>query len=99
MKIADLKLGMSGVSLTAKVVEKSEPRDVMTRYGLRRVADAVLEDETGQIGLSLWGEQIGMVEIGDSISISGAFVSKFKGKLVLNIPRSGRIEKVGLEGF
>lgn len=37
-----------------KIVEISERREVQTRYGKRTVADTVLEDETGEIGLSLW---------------------------------------------
>jgi replication factor A1 len=94
MKIADVKAGMSGISVVAKLVDKSEPREVMTRYGRRRVADAVLEDETGQIGLSLWGPQIGKVRVGDKVSIEGAFVRTFRDRLILNIPTSGKLEVV-----
>jgi replication factor A1 len=94
MKIVDIRLGMSGISLTAKLVDKSTPRQVMTRYGRRRVADATLEDETGRIGLSLWGDQIEAVKVGDVVSIEGAFVTRFRDRLVLNVPRSGKLEKV-----
>jgi len=92
MKISDIKVGMSNVNLQAKVVEISETRDVQTRYGPKTVADATLEDETGKIALSLWEKQIDAVSVGDKINIKGAYVTRFRDKLQLNIPRSGRIE-------
>ncbi|MEM7825480.1 MAG: OB-fold nucleic acid binding domain-containing protein [Candidatus Aenigmatarchaeota archaeon] len=91
MKISELKSGMNNVSLKAKVVDISDKREVMTRYGRRSVADATIEDETGQITLTLWGDQIKAVSIGDNVSITGAFVTEFRDKLQVSIPRSGRI--------
>lgn len=91
MKINELKSGMSNVSLKAKVIDISDKREVMTRYGKRSVADATIEDETGQITLTLWGEQIKAVSIGDTINITGAFVTEFRDKLQVSVPRSGRI--------
>lgn len=94
MKIGEIKRGMSNVSLEAKVIDISETRDVMTRFGRRSVADALIEDETGQISVSLWQDQIDRVSVGDMISITGAFVTEFRGKLQLNVPRSGRIQVI-----
>ncbi len=94
MKIADLEEGMSNVSVEGKIMEISEKREVQTKYGKRNVANAVLEDESGEISLNLWQEQIDEVKVGDRVSIKGAFVTKFKDKLQLNIPRSGKIEVV-----
>jgi replication factor A1 len=94
MNIGDLKRGMSNISLKAKVIDISETREVNTRFGKRNVADATLEDETGQIGLSLWQEQINAVKVGNTIDISGAFVTEFRDKLQLSIPKSGKFEVV-----
>ena len=94
MKINEIKPGMSNVSVQAKVIEISETRDVQTKYGRRSVADALLEDETGQINLSLWENQINSVSVGDIVSVSGAYVTQFRDNLQLNIPRSGKIEVV-----
>jgi replication factor A1 len=91
MKINEIKRGMSNISLEAKVIDISETRDVQTRFGKRSVADALLEDETGQISLSLWQDQINKVRVGDIVNITGAFVTEFREKLQLNIPRSGKI--------
>jgi replication factor A1 len=92
MKIKEIKSGMSNVSVEGKIVEISETRDVQTKYGRRSVADATLEDDTGSISLSLWEDQIDSVSVGDKVSISGAFVTQFRDKLQLSIPRSGKIE-------
>jgi len=94
MKISDLKSGMSNVDIKAKIIDMSETRNVQTRYGPRSVANATLEDETGQISLSLWESQISSVSIGDIVSIKGGYVAEFRNKLQLNIPRAGKIEVV-----
>lgn len=92
MKINEIKRGMSGISITAKIIDISDTRDVQTKYGRRSVADATLEDETGQISMSLWENQINSVAVGDTVTVSGAYVTEFRDKLQLSIPRTGKIE-------
>ena len=92
MKINEIKREMSGITVEGKIVDLSEPRRVRTRYGLRSVADATLQDETGSIKLSLWEEKIDSVNIGDKVKISGAYVTEFRTELQLSIPRSGKLE-------
>ena len=94
MKISEIKRGSSNVNIQAKVIDVSDPRDVQTKYGKRSVADATLEDDSGQITLTLWEEKIGSVKIGDVIEIAGAYVTEFRDKLQLNIPRTGKVETV-----
>lgn len=92
MKISEIKGGMSNVAVEGKVIDISETRDVQTKYGKRSVADAILEDETGQISVSLWEGQISSVSVGDKISVSGAYVTEFRDRLQLSVPRAGKIE-------
>ena len=94
MKINEIKRGLSGISLTAKVVDKGEKRQVNTKYGPRSVADITLEDDTGQISLSLWEEKIDSVKIGDTINLDGGYVTEFRDKTQLNLPRNGKLEIV-----
>lgn len=96
MKINELRLGMSNVSLTAKIIDVSEPREVMTRLGYRtRVATATIEDDTGKIELTLWGRQIDEIGEGDTIEITNGYIREFRGGLQLNVPKRGEIKKVG----
>jgi replication factor A1 len=92
LKINEIKLGMSGISTEGKIVAKSDPRRVQTRYGPRSVANANLEDETGRINFSLWEQQIDRIDVGDTVKINGAYVTEFNNQLQLNIPRSGVLE-------
>jgi len=92
MKINDIKTGMSNVTVEGKIIDISETRDVQTKYGKRSVADAIVEDDTGQISLSLWEDQITSVSVGDRIAVSGAYVTEFRDRIQLSIPRSGKLE-------
>ncbi len=44
--------------------------------------------------MSLWEDQIKAVAIGDTVTINGAYVTEFREKLQLSIPRSGKLEVV-----
>jgi replication factor A1 len=90
---------MNGVSVEGMIIEKSEPRSVNTRYGQRSVADVKLEDETGTIKLSLWEQQIDLVNVGDRVSITGAYVTEYRNEVQLNIPRLGTIEVVSKDSY
>jgi ssDNA-binding replication factor A large subunit len=91
--ISKLVPGMTNVQLLAKVVSKDAPRTVNTKYGSTKVCDAVLKDETGQIGLTLWSEQISKVKEGDEVAIKGAFTSEWQGEVKLNLPKNSEISK------
>ncbi|MBI4176971.1 MAG: DNA-binding protein [Candidatus Aenigmarchaeota archaeon] len=91
MNISELSVGMKDITLEAKVSEKSEPREVQTRFGRRLVADVMVKDKTGSIKLSLWEKQIDAVKEGDEIEITGAYVTEWRGSLQLSIPKTGKL--------
>ena len=95
LKINELKIGTSDINLTAKVVEISEPRDVRTKFGYStKVATATIEDDTGKIDLTLWGNQIEEIGEGDTIELTGGYVREFRGELQLSVPKRGEIKVV-----
>lgn len=93
MKVAELKPGMNKVDLKVVVVEVSEPRIVRTRYGVAKVADALVKDDTGEVKMSLWNEQISLVSPGDRISIENGYTTQFRGDVQVNVGKYGRIVK------
>lgn len=98
LKISELRRGMRGVNVKGKVLDVSEVREVMTRYGTQsRVATATLEDDSGSIKLTLWNEDIGKVSPGDLVEIRNGYVNSFRGVLQLNVGRFGRIRVIGRE--
>lgn len=95
MKISELKAGASNVSIQAKVTEKSDPREVMTKYGKRlSVANITLEDDSGSIAMSLWGESIGEINVGDMVEITNGYVGEFRGTPQLSTGKFGKIKVV-----
>jgi len=93
LKIKDLRNGMKRVSIEAKVVEKTDPREVTSRFKdeTYMVATATITDETGSIKLTLWNEQIDQVNIDDKIKVENGYVTSFKGEIQLNIGRYGKL--------
>jgi replication factor A1 len=93
LNIKDLRNGMKRVNVEAKVVEKGNPREVMSRFKdeTYRVADAVVADETGSIKLTLWNEQIDQVNVNDTIKVENGYVTSFKGEIQLNVGRYGKL--------
>lgn len=97
MKISEIQRGMSNVSVEGKIIDISEVREVNTRYGKKSVADATIEDDSGEIKLTLWEDQIQSVSVGDKVTVTGGYVTEFRDVVQLNIPRSGKLEVEGKE--
>lgn len=94
MKIADLKGEQSRVDVEGEVVEKGEVRTVNLRAGgTSTVAEATIRDDSGTIKLSLWGEQINSVDVGDKVKIENGYTKAFRGEVQLNIGRYGKLSK------
>lgn len=93
MKIKDLKDGMKRVEVEAKVVEKTSPREVISRYKdqVYRVANAVISDGTGNIKLTLWNDQIEQVNVNDNVKVENGYVTSFRGEIQLNVGRYGKL--------
>ncbi|HYB93176.1 MAG TPA: OB-fold nucleic acid binding domain-containing protein [archaeon] len=87
--IKELKDGMTDVTVKAKVTDKSETREVYSRYGfnVHRVANATISDGTGSIKLVLWNDQIREVAVGNDIEIENGYVKTFRGELQLSVGR------------
>ena len=93
MKISDLKAGTSNVTITATVSQKDEPREVVTKYGKRlNVANITLKDDSGTIAMSLWGNDINSVDVGDTVEISNGYVNEFRGNPQLSTGKFGKIK-------
>jgi replication factor A1 len=93
MKIKELRDGMRRINVVAKVIEKSEPREVRSRYRdeTYRVADAKISDETGTIKLTLWNKQIDQVNVDDTVKIENGYIRSFRGEIQLNVGRYGTL--------
>ncbi len=84
---------MKRISIEAKVIEKSDPHEVLSRFKdeTYKVATAIIADETGTIKLTLWNEQINQVNINDTVKVENGYVTSFKGETQLNIGKYGKL--------
>jgi replication factor A1 len=93
LKIKDMRNGMKRVSVEGKVLEKSDTREVMSRFKdtMHRVATVIISDETDNIKLTLWNEQIGQVNVDDNVKVENGYVTSFRGEIQLNVGRYGTL--------
>lgn len=96
MKISEVKAGTGSISVQGEITAKDEPRDVLTKFGKRtRVCSATLKDDSGEVTLSLWGDDIDRVNVGDTVSIENGWASEFKGNVQLSAGKYGKITVMG----
>ena len=95
MNISDLKIGEGNVEVSGTIKEINEPR-TFNKFGKElKVADAVLEDSSGTIKLTLWNDDIANFKAGDKVKITNGYVNEFQGEKQLTAGKFGKIEKVG----
>ncbi|MBI4176242.1 MAG: DUF2240 family protein [Candidatus Aenigmarchaeota archaeon] len=96
LKIKNLMSGLRSVDLTARVVNIFPAREFEKAGRKGRVANIILGDDTGQVRLSLWDSEIGIIEKeglkeGNSVKITGGYTKTDpRGGIELRVGR-GRI--------
>lgn len=91
--IASLRAN-SNANIEATITAISPVRDVTTSRGPSQVADATLQDESGTITLTLWGEETKKYSVGQKVKVTDGWVKDFRGKLQVSMGRSGRVTVV-----
>lgn len=93
MKINELRDGMKRVSIQAKVTEKSDPREVTSRFKDQtyKVSTALIADETGTIKLTLWNDQIDLVNVDNIVRVENGYITSFRGEIQLNVGKFGTL--------
>lgn len=84
MKISELKKDSAGFWLVAQIIDKSPVREFQKFDQINYIAEAVIQDETGTISLTLWNEQANQFKVGDKIRIDKAYIKEWKGRLQVN---------------
>ena len=94
-KVNELTPQSKRVNVLVKVVSVGEPKEIPNRFGgeAKKVAEAVVGDETGTVILSLWQDQIGTVQPGDVLSIENGYISLVQGHMRLNVGKYGKMTK------
>jgi len=97
MKIKEIKSGQGSVEVEAVVKELEEIKE-FNKYGrVLKLRNAVIEDDSGAVKLSLWNEDVDKFGVGGKIKISKGYVNEFQGEKQLTSGKFGKIEKMGGE--
>lgn len=94
-QIDNLRFGMKGIDVKAKIVEIQPTKPVITRWGSESyVTNVMIADETGSIRLSLWNKQIDKVNVGDEVELKNCYVSRFAGQPQLRLQRKSTLSVI-----
>ncbi|MBW2989200.1 hypothetical protein KY358_02670 [Candidatus Woesearchaeota archaeon] len=100
MAIKDLQARQGQVDLIAEIIEKGDIRE-FEKFGKKgRVCNAKIKDDTGEMTLTLWNEQIDQVQTGNKVHITNGWVGEWQGEKQLSTGKFGKLEVVegGSEG-
>ena len=95
--ISDARKMRSGVNVEAVVKSKGDARTVNLKSGgTVDVCDAVIangdETEDNQMKLTLWGDDIKAVNVGDKVVITNGYTNEFKGEVSLTKGKFGQMQ-------
>ena len=92
MKISELNAGQGNIEVTVEITSIEEPRE-FEKYGKTlKVANAIAKDDSGEIKLTLWNEDIEKVKEGMTLHITNGYCSEFKGEKQLTTGKFGKFE-------
>ena len=90
-RVEDLVANRPVGRLEVLILRRYPRRTVMSKGWKGSVAAACGRDETGLIGVVLWGNQVDQVRTGDIISIEGGWCRYSHGQKVVSTGRTGRL--------
>jgi ssDNA-binding replication factor A large subunit len=96
MYVSDVQPNKPIDELELAIVEKQEPREIVTKYGKQaRVCDAWAEDDQGErVRISLWNGEIDQVQEGTRVKITNGWARTFRDQLQVSAGLHGRLDVV-----
>lgn len=92
MKIEELKLKQGNVNIEGEVTEIGAVREFSKFGKIGKVCNAKIKDDSGEIQLTLWNDQIEKVKTGDKIRIANGYVSERQGEKQLMTGKFGTLD-------
>lgn len=91
--VAELKPRMKNITITFKVMEVGEEREVSSRSdgATHRVADVTVGDSTGTVQVPMWDEAIDNINTGSTYTLKNGYTGLFRGNLRLNVGKYGEL--------
>lgn len=91
--IKELSTDMNRIIVEGEIIEKAIPRTVRSRrrWQSLTVTEATLKDDSDDIVLILWNEQIKQCVVGDHVRIEGGYIKVYRGIRQLNVGKTGKL--------
>ena len=94
MKIKEVKSNSNATLDEVDVVSKGDVRE-FERFGKPgRVCNCVIKDDSGELELTLWNDEIDTIEAGEKIKITDGWAKEWNGKLQISMGKNGKVEKL-----
>ncbi len=94
--ISEAKKMRSGINVKAEVKSKGDVRNVNLKSGgTINVCDVIIADaetDDDQMKLTLWGDDIQKVDVGNTVAITNGYANEFKGEISLTKGKFGQME-------
>ena len=94
MDISDIQARQGKIDVVGKIIDLEEIREFNKNNGKLRVCDAKLKDDSGEIKLTLWNDEINKVKIGDKVKISNGYCGEYQGEKQLSAGKFGKLEVI-----
>lgn len=91
VKVKDLQIRQPCESIKLEIIDMDEPREWSNARGNGVVCNCKAKDDTGEINLTLWNQDVGKVKKGDKIVIENGWVSEYQGEKQLSTGRFGKL--------
>jgi replication factor A1 len=92
MKINDLKPGTGSITIEAEISSVEAVREI-NKYGRKlRVVNATIKDDSGEINLVLWNDDVDRAREGSRIKIENGYVNEWQGNPQLTLGKFGKME-------
>lgn len=94
MKINKVKPNSNATLEEVEVISKGEVREFVKFDKPNKVCNCTIKDDSGEMELTLWNEEIDEVEAGEKLKITDGWVKEWNGKKQISKGRNGKIEKL-----
>ncbi len=92
MEIKDIQPNQGNIDLVLTITEKGDARTFEKFGNTGSVCTVKAKDDSGEIKLTLWNEDIDKVNMGDKIHLKNGWCSEFQGEKQVSSGKFGEIE-------
>ncbi len=94
MDIKDIQPRTGDITIVGEIVQIGDVREFEKFGKTGRVATAIVKDDTGQVKLSLWNDEIDRFKVGNRIMLTNGWAGEWQGEIQLSSGKFGKLELV-----